>query len=315
MSGYKTQNIYTKAAQGDNGNPALMFLIVSLVFHGVVLSIVMGKIKILDKEDFKEEAVTVEIVNLEPEAQIKPKPIEEKAEEETAKALPKVEHKPEIVKSEPEKVEPEEQDEVPPLPTEKVEDDVTAEKVKEPEPVKRPPPVPMRRPKIKIEKPKKEETKKVEKPKPNFQSVLKNLAGSEDPVAKKIDKKEKSFEDVLKRQVPVLTQPPPVSEAMSNAESRALQRQLSSCWTIMPGARNAENLYVDVTLVMNPDRSIAQASITDTGRYNNDSFFRAAADNAMRALKHPSCKHLELPPYKYEQWKNMTVRFDPKNMY
>ena len=83
----------------------------------------------------------------------------------------------------------------------------------------------------------------------------------------------------------------------------------------MPGAREAESLVVDVEITVNADKTVSQARVVDQLRYSSDTFFRAAADSALRALRSPDCTPLQLPDGKYEQWKSITIRFDPKNMF
>ena len=51
----------------------------------------------------------------------------------------------------------------------------------------------------------------------------------------------------------------------------------------------------------------------NTDRYGN-SFFRAAADSARRALLNPRCSPLKLPLDKYAQWQIFTITFDPKDV-
>ncbi|NBO19672.1 MAG: energy transducer TonB, partial [Proteobacteria bacterium] len=49
------------------------------------------------------------------------------------------------------------------------------------------------------------------------------------------------------------------------------------------------------------------------GKYQSDPFYRAAADAAVRAVQR--CSPLTgLPSDKYETWKQMELRFDPKYM-
>ena len=79
----------------------------------------------------------------------------------------------------------------------------------------------------------------------------------------------------------------------------------------MAGARNAEDIVVKINLVVRPDRSVQSARIVDQWRYNQDSFYRAAADEAMRAVRHPNCEVLDLPPDKYDLWKDLTFNFNP----
>ena len=43
----------------------------------------------------------------------------------------------------------------------------------------------------------------------------------------------------------------------------------------------------------------------------NESFFRAAAESALRAVNHPECKKLKVPEKKYETWKEIILDFDP----
>jgi hypothetical protein len=94
----------------------------------------------------------------------------------------------------------------------------------------------------------------------------------------------------------------------------ALRNQLAGCWSVPAGAKYAENLVVEVRIFVNPDRTVREAQILDRSRYNRDTAFRAAAESAVRAVYHPMCNPLRLPPDKYEQWKTIVVQFDPRKM-
>ena len=50
---------------------------------------------------------------------------------------------------------------------------------------------------------------------------------------------------------------------------------------------------------MNQDGTPVKAELKDTGRYNNDPNFRAAADAAHRAIMNPRCQPWPLSPEKY----------------
>ena len=52
----------------------------------------------------------------------------------------------------------------------------------------------------------------------------------------------------------------------------------------------------------------------DQARYASDQFFRAAADSAVRAVRNPQCSPLKLPQGKYDDWKSISIRFDPKDV-
>ena len=59
---------------------------------------------------------------------------------------------------------------------------------------------------------------------------------------------------------------------------------------------------------------VQKADIINKERMN-DSNFQAAAESAQRAVLDPNCNPLPLSPEKYEQWKDLTLRFNPKDMY
>ncbi len=174
-------------------------------------------------------------------------------------------------------------------------------------------------------KPPRKPIKKKTEPKAeqDFSSVLKNLAdgqiktekleqpkktvekdiNSEDFLSKlNLDKKEKGH-DI------------PLGTTVTISEIDLLRRQLSSCWNISIGARNAENLSIDIFMVVNSDRTVHHAKIVNQSQYKKDAFFRAAADSALRAVYNPECSPLELPPEKYRSWKEIIVTFDPQDMF
>lgn len=142
-------------------------------------------------------------------------------------------------------------------------------------------------------------------PDEKFLSLLRNLEEHE-PETKETTKEETAIEKP-QRFIPL-------GERMTMSEQQAVLQRLGECWNIMAGARYAEELVVKMTIYMNADRTVRNARITDQLRYNTDSYFRAAADSALRALGHPSCQVLPLPPDKYEQWKEFKVTFDPREM-
>jgi outer membrane biosynthesis protein TonB len=242
-----------------------------------------------------------EVKPAEPKAEPKPEPKAE-PEPEKPKPAPKTEPKPDVIK-------------------EKIPD-----KKAEKKPEKKP-------------EPKKEEKPK-DKPKADdFDSVLKNLSTAEDkPKDKpkpKADTKPEDFDNLLKDLAGEATAPesdgetldtdnidpnkpsglaPMTGDSLSISALDALQYQLARCWNPPAGAADAEDLVVEVRIVVRPDRTVESATIVDTGRYASDAFFRAAADSARRAVLNPNCSPLVLPPEKYDIWKNVVVRFNPKQM-
>ena len=51
----------------------------------------------------------------------------------------------------------------------------------------------------------------------------------------------------------------------------------------------------------------------DTGRYNNDPTYRAAADAAHRAIMNPRCQPWPLSSEKFTNWRTITFNFDPRD--
>lgn len=161
------------------------------------------------------------------------------------------------------------------------------------------------------QKPKPPEPPKPVKPQPDqLDSILKNLTAHKpappSEASKATEVKDKSGENK--------SLGPSLSDRLTMTEEDALRRQISQCWNIPIGARDAESLVVEVLIEVNQDRTVRSAVVTDQSRVNSDPFYRAAAESALRALRNPKCSPLELPPDKYEEWKTIRFNFDPKDM-
>jgi hypothetical protein len=221
--------------------------------------------------------------------------IKEQTKPKEAKPLPpKVEEvkPPEPPKPKQEKPKPKAKPVVPPPP-----DEAALEKTKE-EP----------KPKEKPVEPEAEEKKTEDKEDTqDFTKLLKNLQDSK-PVV------DETLPESKEATPPTPAPPAPFSETMTMSEADALAQQLQRCWSIQAGARYAEDLVVKVRLTVSPERRTLSAVVVDTWRYSQDSYFRAAADAAIRAVHSPQCEILELPPDKYETWKDIVVTFDPTEM-
>ena len=106
----------------------------------------------------------------------------------------------------------------------------------------------------------------------------------------------------------------PLGSQLSASEVDMIREQISRCWNIPAGARDAKDLVVELRVEVGPDGMVQQAAIVDQGRANADPFFRAAAESARRAFFNPLCRPLRLPPDKYDVWKDMVVDFSPKDL-
>jgi len=79
--------------------------------------------------------------------------------------------------------------------------------------------------------------------------------------------------------------------AVNEIQAR-LSKQLGYCWNVLAGAKYAENQIIDIKITVNPDRTVRDAQVLDQMRYSTDTYFRAAADSALRALRHPTVPRL-----------------------
>lgn len=105
------------------------------------------------------------------------------------------------------------------------------------------------------------------------------------------------------------------SAKVTQSEIDAVKRQLRRCWNPPPGGKNAEDMVISIELQMNPDGTVQRADIADKARMASDPFFRASAEAGLRAVLNPRCNPLKLPPDKYQQWQQITLNFNPKEMY
>lgn len=162
--------------------------------------------------------------------------------------------------------------------------------------------------------PEKKEPKKeaAAEPQQDFNSLLKNLA---DPKKALPAPAQQQPDMGLNESALAEGANAPLGAKMTMREEDALRRQLERCWNVPFGAKDAQDLNVEIFMVINPDRTLREARVVNRARYNSDSFFRAAADSAMRAVQSPLCSPFELPPDKYDVWKRTTVNFNPREMF
>ena len=194
-----------------------------------------------------------------------------------------------------------------------------------PEPKPKAKPKPKPKPKQEAKPKPKQRLAKVKprrKPKPPdaFTSVLKTvekLKRRPKPKEKKPEKKKESFEQ-LKQMVQALSSPTvrhnPL-RPLAISEIDLIRQQIRKCWSLPAGAKDAENLSIEIRMAMNPDGTVREARILDQGRLQSDPFYRAAAESALRAVLNPRCNPLKLPLEKYNLWRNMILIFDPRDMF
>lgn len=238
------------------------------------------------------EPIPAEVAPPETVAEATPEPIPTPEPTPVAEATPPEPEpvKPEVVEvAQPEAVQPEpapvEQAELAPLPT------------------LRPTPPPRRQVAQAPEPPKKAE------PEDPFASVLKTV----ETLESRPKPKDQATEQVASAQRQLQNAPSNADRPLSVSELDAIRQQISGCWLVPAGAKNAEDLIVEVRVRMRPDRTVAGTEVLDPSKMT-DPFFRAAAESAIRALRNPNCSPLNLPADKYETWKSFIITFNPRDM-
>ncbi|MBT4625729.1 MAG: hypothetical protein HOC63_03490 [Rhodospirillales bacterium] len=167
---------------------------------------------------------------------------------------------------------------------------------------------------------------KPEPPKPvdPFASVLKTIEDLKNqqpppppPEEEEVEEadKEMTFEEQMTQALKIQsTKATDTSKPISISVHEAVATQLRKCWIVPAGAKDAEDLIIAIRVDMNPDATVRNSLIVDMDLAMSDSFFRAAAESALRATKNPRCQPLPLPLDQYEQWRTMTLNFNPQDM-
>ena len=134
-------------------------------------------------------------------------------------------------------------------------------------------------------------------------------------IAALIDKREPSRQAVTGATLnasAALGAPHGTAATLSQSELDALRARLTKLWNLQAGTEHPEELVVDVRIRLTPDRRLAAPpEVVSRG---SSPRYQAAADAALRAV-------LQGQPYDmlqtatYDQWKDMIVTFDPREMF
>lgn len=114
------------------------------------------------------------------------------------------------------------------------------------------------------------------------------------------------------QQKPVELVTPQAPSLMSASEIEGIRNTIRPCWK-PSGGRYKEAPIVTLIVQMNQDGTPVKGEVKDSGRYNSDPVYRAAADAAWRAVMNPKCQPWPLPPQKYNAWRTITFNFDPRD--
>jgi len=98
---------------------------------------------------------------------------------------------------------------------------------------------------------------------------------------------------------------------LSLSELDALRARLAQLWTVPAGAKDPQELVVLIRIKLKPDGRLASPPIVLSS--GKSPLFIAARDSAVRALFRGQPYDM-LKPEHYEQWKDVEITFDPRDM-
>lgn len=291
----------------------------SCVLHAAVFAVAYyGLPELRRSAPMVDTPIMIEIVTVAdetnapaPEPELKPEPTPEPPPEPEPAPPPKAEAKPAPPP------EPEPEPEIAAVPPPQLKPEPKAKPRPEPEPKPEAKPKPKAPDQLTKAKPKR-------KPKPPdpFASVLKTVEElvKQPPPPKaepeeKMPEKEESFESRVAKALKTQRRTYNPLRPLTISEIDLVRQQLARCWNLPAGAKDADDLVIEIRTIMNPDGTVREARIQNQNRMQSDPFFRAAAESALRAVLNPRCSPLKLPTEKYDEWRTMTLTFNPKEMF
>ena len=99
---------------------------------------------------------------------------------------------------------------------------------------------------------------------------------------------------------------------LSQTEIDKIKNYIGKCWRTSIGASEVK-MIIPLKISANMDGSINGVEIVDTNFYAKDTFYRATADSARRAVI--DCSPLPLPKNKAKLFKSFILDFDPSFIY
>jgi hypothetical protein len=105
--------------------------------------------------------------------------------------------------------------------------------------------------------------------------------------------------------------PSGLAARLSQNELDALRARLAQLWSPPAGAKNPDELVVQIRMKLNPDGTLAGPPMVLTS--GKTQLFIASRESAMRAVFRGQPFDM-LKPEHYEQWKDVEITFDPRDM-
>jgi hypothetical protein len=102
--------------------------------------------------------------------------------------------------------------------------------------------------------------------------------------------------------------------SLSKTDQKAIESRLGGCWRPLIGQVRAEDLVVVLSVRLGPTSEVERVRVIEKPP---GAVGRAAADRAKQAVQKCSPMNkfglLKLPADKYRDWRDMRIRFDPRN--
>ena len=99
-----------------------------------------------------------------------------------------------------------------------------------------------------------------------------------------------------------------------HAMINTVKKRMEPCWNFQAGSKKAQDIIVEIEVKLRPDGYVSGASITNRSELTSDPFKLAAGESALRAVLNPSCQPYILPTNRYDVWKDIKLRFNPREM-
>lgn len=147
--------------------------------------------------------------------------------------------------------------------------------------------------------------------KKRMESILKSIQKIKTQTGdKKLVKEQNKIEEEAKDEEVKLN----LGEKLTISELDMIRKQFYECWIVPAGAKNIQDLIVSIQLTLDIDGNVTSSRLVSKIDKKN-SFYRAAAESAVRAVNHPNCSQLKVPKKKYDTWKTLILDFNPSMMF
>ena len=108
----------------------------------------------------------------------------------------------------------------------------------------------------------------------------------------------------------------PLNHGLNDSHKTMIRKQVRRHWTILAGAMGARDKKIKLEVHLLVDGSVEKIVIMEQQAYQNDRFYKAMVDSAIRAV-YKSSPFKNLPPELYgmkDGWQILQLIFDPEEL-